>query len=183
MIAHVTNVGAKLEGMFAPAPGEVVEHLDNIAVLHRWITTAGDHKASDIHIRRRGDRIGSNALNAGLGEIAGRRPLQHRVGLVDAIKTGAELIHQGVGNSVVMREGNTLVGLRVSKGAGDRRTCVNAIAGAIWVRRSDDGSGFVGTAYEHGLLGRKGIIQPYISLVAGDGRRVIHAIVVLVVRR
>ena len=45
---------------------EVVDRLDNIAVLHRRITTAGHHKSGNIHIRGGRNRVGLKTLNAGL---------------------------------------------------------------------------------------------------------------------
>ena len=176
VVADALEVRAKLEGVFAVRPGQVVQRLNNLPALHSGVARAGGHIAVNQHLRRlRPLQIRLRNSQAGLRQERGGRVTLCLRGML-RVKAAAELIQQRIGEDIVMREGHPLVNLRRVIAALQRAARLRAIrkrAGSH--RRCNYLAILVREARKDRLLVRDNMIQPNVALISysqsGSNRR------------
>src|SRR5882762_5296899 len=97
-----------------------------------------------------------------------------------AVEAYSQFVDDRRGNRIVMREGDALILLRLTKSTGNWRASIQTEAIAIRLWRRDHVSRLIGAPDEHGLLRSRHVVEAEIRLVARDRRRKIYPVVLLI---
>src|SRR6266481_9186888 len=135
MIGHPPEVSAELQGVIALRPSHVVEDLENVAPLQRWISPRCLLKAGNLKVRRGGNLIEGNACRNHQAKLA-----EHPSGIyvecsfsVQSIEPGSQFVDQRRLDHIVVgyRHAGVLFGLgeRPKRGGSTR----GAESLAVWI--------------------------------------------------